>query len=88
MFSRITFALALASLLAAGSYAQSQPARRLPGVVPLHKFRGGQWVEKVWGNPETPGEVSQSGFTMMRATATARREFGRTSSIRADVQVA
>ena len=26
------------------------------GVVPLHKPRSGQWVEKVWGDPDRPGE--------------------------------
>jgi quercetin dioxygenase-like cupin family protein len=57
MSSRITFALALALLLVAGSYAQSEPDHGLPEVVPLHKLRAGQWVEKVWGNPEKPGEV-------------------------------
>jgi hypothetical protein len=25
------------------------------GVVPLHKFAPGQWVEKVWGDPDKPG---------------------------------
>jgi quercetin dioxygenase-like cupin family protein len=57
MFSRITFALALSTLFVAGSYAQSEADRDLPVVVPLHKMRAGQWVEKVWGDPEKPGEV-------------------------------
>jgi hypothetical protein len=57
MLSRITFALALATLFVGGSYAQSDSDHDLPVVVPLHKMRAGQWVEKVWGDPEKPGEV-------------------------------
>jgi hypothetical protein len=57
MFSRITFALALVTLFVASSHAQSVSGRDLPVVVPLHKMRAGQWVEKVWGDPEKPGEV-------------------------------
>ena len=57
MFSRIMFALALATLFVANSYTQSECNRDLPVVVPLHKMRAGQWVEKVWGDPEKPGEV-------------------------------
>jgi hypothetical protein len=72
MFSRITFALALSTLFVAGSYAQSEADRDLPVVVPLHKMRAGQWVEKVWGDPEKPGRFSQSAFTMMRAILSCR----------------
>jgi len=57
MFSRIAFALVLATFFVAGSYAQSESDRDLPVVVPPHKMRAGQWVEKVWGDPEKPGEV-------------------------------
>jgi hypothetical protein len=57
MFSRITFALALVTLFVASSHAQSESDRDRPIVVPLHKMRAGQWVEKVWGDPEKPGEV-------------------------------
>src|SRR5580765_7886996 len=57
MFPRITFALALATLFVAGSYAQSKSDHDLPAVVPLQKMRAGQWVENVWGDPEKPGEV-------------------------------
>jgi hypothetical protein len=57
MFPRITFALALATLFVAGSYAQSKSDHDLPVVVPLQKMRAGQWVENVWGDPEKPGEV-------------------------------
>lgn len=57
MFSRVMFALAFAVLFVATSHAQSESNHDLPVVVPLHKMRAGQWVEKVWGNPERPGEV-------------------------------
>jgi hypothetical protein len=57
MFSRITFALALVTLFVTGCYAQSESDHNLPVVVPLHKMRAGQWVEKVWGDPGKPGEV-------------------------------
>ena len=56
MFSRITFALVVATLFVAGSYAQSESDHGLPVVVPLHKMSAGQWVEKVWGDPGKPGE--------------------------------
>jgi len=48
--------LVLASLLAfsfAGIDARAQHSRH--GVVPLHKIPSGQWVEKVWGDPASPG---------------------------------
>ena len=51
------FALAFAMLFVATSYAQSESNHDLPVVAPLHKMRAGQWVEKVWGDPEKPGEV-------------------------------
>jgi len=51
------FALALAMLFVAGSYAQSGSSKDLPAIVPLHKMRAGQWIEKVSGDPEKPGEV-------------------------------
>src|SRR5262245_19766078 len=57
MSSRITVALTLATAFVGGSYAQSESDHSLPGVVPLHKMKAGQWVEKVWGNPEKAGEV-------------------------------
>ena len=57
MLSRIMFALALAMLFVAGSYAQSGSNTDLPAIVPLHKMRAGQWIEKVSGDPEKPGEV-------------------------------
>jgi hypothetical protein len=57
MFSRISFALAIASLFVIHSYPQSETAPTLPVVVPLHKMKAGQWVEKVWGDPQKPGEL-------------------------------
>jgi hypothetical protein len=54
---RRTLSLIPAVLLAAVGHAQSGPAQDLPPVVPLHKMKAGQWVEKVWGDPEKPGEV-------------------------------
>ena len=57
MFSRIMFALALAASFFASTYAQSESHRSLPVIAPLHKMKAGQWVEKVWGDPEKPGEV-------------------------------
>ena len=72
MFPGITFALALATLFVAGSYAQSKSDHDLPVVVPLQKMRAGQWVEKVWGDPEKPGRFSRSGFTMMLAISSCR----------------
>lgn len=57
MLSRLTFALTLVMFSAAGSYAQSATAQSLPVVVPLHKMAAGQWIEKVYGDPEKAGEV-------------------------------
>lgn len=57
MFSRVMFALAFAVLFVPTSHAQSESNHDLPVVVPLHEMRAGQWVEKVWGDPEKPGEV-------------------------------
>jgi len=57
MLSARTFALAIATLFATGSFAQSGSDQGLPVVVSLHKMKAGQWVEKVWGDPEKPGEV-------------------------------
>lgn len=57
MFTRITVGLALVTLFAASSYAQAESNHDLPVVVALQKMRAGQWVEKVWGDPEKPGEV-------------------------------
>jgi len=57
MFSRLALPLALVTVFAGASYAQSDSDRGLPVVVPLHKVTAGQWVEKVWGDPEKPGEV-------------------------------
>jgi len=51
------FALALAMLFVDSSYAQSGSNNGLPAIVPLHMMRAGQWVEKVSGDPEKPGEV-------------------------------
>jgi quercetin dioxygenase-like cupin family protein len=55
MVTRIGLILAFVALLVGGSY--SQPDQSLPVVVPLRKMRAGQWVEKVWGDPQKPGEV-------------------------------
>src|SRR5262249_6160816 len=57
MCSRIGFALALVTLLVSGSFPHSQSDDKFPVVVPLNKMRAGQWVEKVWGDPQKPGEV-------------------------------
>jgi hypothetical protein len=54
---RRTLSLIPAVLLAAVGHAQSGPAQDLPAVVPLHQMKAGQWVEKVWGDPEKPGEI-------------------------------
>src|SRR5262249_17971170 len=54
--SRIKFVLVLATFSVGGSYGQSVSEHGPPAVVPLHKMRAGQWVEKVWGDPEKPGE--------------------------------
>ena len=57
MISRIVLALLLTTLVVANDHPQSESDQSLPVVVPLHKMRAGQWVEKVWGDPEKPGEV-------------------------------
>jgi hypothetical protein len=57
MLPRITLTLVLATLFITGSYAQSNSDNSLPVVVPLHKLKAGQWVEKVWGDPDKPGEL-------------------------------
>jgi len=57
MFSRIILALVFTIFFSVCSYAQSEADHAPPVVVPLHKMRPGQWVEKVWGDPEKPGEV-------------------------------
>src|SRR5215470_1757406 len=54
---RLSSVLMLGTFFVVGSYAQSESDPGLPVVVPLHKMRPGQWVEKVWGDPEKPGEV-------------------------------
>ena len=55
MFPFRIFLLALLLALSpTGSTVKSQePARH--GVVPLNKFSPGQWIEKVWGDPDKPG---------------------------------
>src|SRR5215467_13592398 len=79
MFSRITFTLAVATLFVAGSYAQSESDHGLPVVVPLHKMRAGQWVEKVWGDPAKPGELfairihNDAGYIRCNQSASAER---------------
>jgi hypothetical protein len=57
MLSKIVFLLTLVTVLVSTGYAQSESDHDLPVVVPLHKMQVGQWVEKVWGDPEKPGEV-------------------------------
>ena len=57
MFSRIMSALALVTLVFSGSFSHPKSDDRLPVVVPFNKMRAGQWVEKVWGDPQKPGEV-------------------------------
>jgi quercetin dioxygenase-like cupin family protein len=57
MFSRLALPLALVTVLVSASYSQSDSDRGLPVVVSLHKLTAGQWVEKVWGDPEKAGEV-------------------------------
>lgn len=56
MFSfRAIFLASLLALSFVGSPAQS-PDPAAHGVVPLHTFAPGQWVEKVWGDPSKTGE--------------------------------
>jgi hypothetical protein len=57
MFSRIAPLLVFVTVSVATGYAQSGSDPSLPLVVPLHKMKAGQWVEKVWGDPEKPGEA-------------------------------
>ena len=57
MFLRTMLALASVMLFVAGGHAQSDSDHNLPVVVPLDKMQAGQWVEKVWGDPDKPGEV-------------------------------
>lgn len=57
MISRIALALLLTTLVVANDHPQLKSDQSLPVVVPLHKMKAGQWVEKVWGDPEKPGEV-------------------------------
>ena len=45
--------LLMFSLPSSDAEAQDRPTH---GVVPLHAPRPGQWVERVWGDPDTPGE--------------------------------
>jgi hypothetical protein len=53
---RIFFlALVLALSLTGNGVPSQGPAHH--GVVPLNKFSPGQWVEKVWGDPDKPGAV-------------------------------
>ena len=55
MFSfRILFLAPVLALFLAGKGAESQESAR-HGVVPLHKISPGQWVDKVWGDPDKPG---------------------------------
>ena len=48
------FVLALLLVLGGNSAQSQDPAAH--GVVPLHTFQPGQWVEKVWGDFTKPGE--------------------------------
>jgi len=57
MFSKVALPLALVTVLVSVGYAQSESDHSLPFVAPLHKMNAGQWVERVWGDPEKPGEV-------------------------------
>jgi hypothetical protein len=55
MFSfRALFLTPLLVLFLAGGNAEAQDSATY-GVVPLHKLPPGQWVEKVWGDPDKPG---------------------------------
>ena len=55
MFSlRILFLTQLLVLVLAGTQAEAQDSAT-HGVVPLRKLATGQWVEKVWGDPDKPG---------------------------------
>lgn len=47
-------ALLLTLCLAANNAKSQEPGHH--SVVPLHKMRPEQWVEKVWGDPSNPGE--------------------------------
>lgn len=56
MFSfRIVLLIPLLIFAIILSNAQAQDSA-VHGVVPLHKPRPGQWVERVWGDPDKPGE--------------------------------
>lgn len=57
MSSRAKFLLVLLMFSATGSHAQFQPEHVRPIVVPLRKMPAGQWVEKVWGDPQKAGEL-------------------------------
>jgi hypothetical protein len=55
MFSfRILFLIPLLVLFVVENNAEAQDSAT-HGVVPLHKHPPGQWVEKVWGDPDKPG---------------------------------
>jgi hypothetical protein len=51
---RLSLLTSLLILLLTSSGAEAQDAAT-HGVVPLHKPRPGQWVERVWGDPDKPG---------------------------------
>src|SRR5215468_9977679 len=57
MLSRLSLVLMLGTAFLVGGYAQSEAHDGRPTVSPLHKMRAGQWVEKVWRDPEKAGEV-------------------------------
>ncbi len=57
MFKRAIAITVLVALGIGAGYGQSADEHARPGVVPLHKFAAGQWVENVWGDTRTPGEL-------------------------------
>ena len=51
---RFTFLTLLLMFVLASNEAEAQDSAT-HGVVPLHASRPGQWVERVWGDPDMPG---------------------------------
>jgi hypothetical protein len=57
MSLRTACLFSILGLSVTGGQAQSHADHEYPVVVPLHKLTAGQWVERVWGDPEKPGEI-------------------------------
>jgi hypothetical protein len=57
MPARTRSVIAIVTLAMVASQPQSPTAQVRPVVVPLDSMPAGQWVEKVWGDPQKAGEV-------------------------------